>query len=247
MKTIRHGVFETNSSTTHCATYTKTYKHIADIPLRDKSEFPALNPDGTLDVELDIYWDMEVRERDDVDLSTVGTIIKYLAAHAVFSSCETLWSRKNREIVYHYNDNHARLLEDLQKAYKTIGLPAPTDVRPYFLDINDNKIYITQDNINKWFYPYEEYPWFDKKKDWEKAIQKTIKGNPEAVNWPYAKHYIGMCGNDLCTSSYERATDYYTDMTHGYDCDDEEDENKSDNITTNDMLTRQISLSFYHT
>ena len=28
MKTIRRGVFETNSSTTHCATYTKTYKHI---------------------------------------------------------------------------------------------------------------------------------------------------------------------------------------------------------------------------
>lgn len=245
MRTIRRGVFETNSSTTHCATYTKTYKHIADIPLRDKKEFPTLNADGTLDVELFVYWDMEVRERDDIDLSSVKTIIEYLAAHAVFSCHETLWSRKNNEEIYHYNDNHANFVRDVQKAYQTVGLTAPTDVRPYFLDTGDNKIYITEDNINKWFFPFEEYPWFDKHSEWDKYVKDTIEKNPEAVNWPYAKHYIGMCGNDLCCSSYEHATDYYNDMSQGWD--GSEEESDEDNITTNDMLTRQISLSFYHT
>lgn len=245
MKTIRRGVFETNSSTTHCATYTKTYKRISDIPLRDVSEFLALNPDGTLDIELFVYWDIEVRERDDIDLSSVKTIIEYLAAHAIFSCHETLWSRKNNEVIYHYNDNHKLFLSDIQKAYQTMGLKAPTDVRPYFLDINDNKIYITEDNIDKWFFPFEEYPWFDKQSEYDNYIKKTIKRNPDAVNWPYAKHYIGMCGNDLCCSSYENATDYYDDMSRS--CDGRDYDNEENNITTNDMLTRQISLSFYHT
>lgn len=245
MKTIRRGVFETNSSTTHCATYTKTYKRISDIPLRDVSEFPALNSDGTLDIELFVYWDIEVRERDDIDLSSVKTIIEYLAAHAIFSCHETLWSRKNNEVIYHYNDNHKLFLADIQKAYQTMGLKAPTDVRPYFLDINDNKIYITEDNIDKWFFPFEEYPWFDKQSEYDNYIKKTIKRNPDAVNWPYAKHYIGMCGNDLCCSSYENATDYYDDMSRSWDGRDYD--SNENNITTNDMLTRQISLSFYHT
>ena len=245
MKTIRRGVFETNSSTTHCATYTKTYKRISDIPLRDASEFPALNPDGTLDIELFVYWDMEVRERNDIDLSSVKTIIEYLAAHAIFSCHETLWSRKNNEVIYHYTDNHRLFLADIQKAYQTMGLKAPTDVRPYFLDINDNKIYITEDNIDKWFFPFEEYPWFDNQSEYDNYIKKTIKRNPDAVNWPYAKHYIGMCGNDLCCSSYENATDYYDDMSRSWDGHDYD--NDENNITTNDMLTRQISLSFYHT
>lgn len=245
MRTIRHGVFETNSSTTHCATYTKTYKHIADIPLRDKKEFPKLNADGTLDVELFVYWNMKVRERDDIDLSSVKTIIEYLTAHAVFSCCETLWSRKNNEVIYHYNDNHANFLKDIQKAYQTVGLKAPIDVRPYFLDICDNKIYITEYNINKWFSPFEEYPWFDKKSEWDKYVKKTLKNNPDAANWPYAKHYIGMRVNDLCSSSYESATKYYEDMANGWY--ENDNESKEDNITTNDMLTRQMSLSFYHT
>ena len=245
MKTIRRGVFETNSSTTHCATYTKTYNHIADIPLRDKKEFPTLNADGTLDVELFVYWDIEVRERDDIDLSSVKTIIEYLTAHAVFSCHETLWSRKNNEVIYHYKDNHEYLVRDVQKAYQTVGLKAPTDVRPYFLDVGDNKIYITEDNINKWFFPFEEYPWFDNKSEWDKYVKKTLKNNPDAANWPYAKHYIGMCGNDLCSSSYEIATNYYDDMAHDWDGSYEESD--EDKITTNDMLTRQMSLSFYHT
>ena len=54
-----------------------------------------------------------------------------------------------------------------------------------------------------------------------------------------------MCGNDLCCSNYERATEYYDDMNNGWE--GMNSENESDNITTNDMLTRQMSLSFYHT
>ena len=84
-----------------------------------------------------------------------------------------------------------------------------------------------------------------KQSEYDNYIKKTIKRNPDAVNWPYAKHYIGMCGNDLCCSSYENATDYYDDMSRSWDGHDYD--NDENNITTNDMLTRQISLSFYHT
>lgn len=245
MKTIRRGVFETNSSTTHCATYSKSYKNITDIPLRNASEFPKLNENNELEVELNIYWDMQVREDDSIDLSSVDTVIKYLAAHAVFSSTETLYSRKNHETIYNYDKNHKELLHDIQEAYKTMGLTVPVDVRPYFLDVNDNKIYITTENINKWFIPYEG-SWYDTKREWQQYVKKTITRNPDAVNWPYAKYYIGMCGNDLCCSSYECATEYYEDLSNGYNWDEEREEDEV-GITTHDMLTRQISLSFYHT
>ena len=64
------------------------------------------------------------------------------------------------------------------------------------------------------------------------------------------KHYIGVCGNDLCCGSYDHATSYYTDFTDGYER-WEDNNNKVDesfeNITTVDVLTRQMALSFYHT
>lgn len=247
MKTIRRGVFETNSSTTHCASFSKDYKSISEIPLRDVSTFPKLNADNVLEIELDIYWDMDVKENDDIDLSSVETIIKYLAAHAVFSSEQTMYSRKNYEVKNNFDENHELFLKDLQEAYTTMGLTPPTDVKYYFLDIGDNKVYVTKENLNHWFYAEGVNPWYDSKKDWLDAIKKRIKKTPSAKDWPYAKKYFGMCGNDLLSNSYKSATDYYDNYLDVYDFDSDTSENDDNNITTKDMLTREIDLNFYHT
>lgn len=248
MKTIRRGVFETNSSTTHCASFSKDYKSISEIPFRDVSTFPKLNADNVLEIELDIYWDMEVKENDDIDLSSVETIIKYLAAHAVFSSEQTMYSRKNCEVKNNFDENHDLFLKDLQEAYTTMGLTAPTDVKYYFLDIGDNKVYVTKENLHHWFYAEGVNPWYDSKKDWLDAINKRIKKNPGAKDWPYAKKYFGLCGNDLLSNSYKSATDYYDNYLDVYDFEsDSENENDDNTITTKDMLTREIDLNFYHT
>lgn len=244
MKTIRRGVYETNSSTTHCASFSNNYKSVKDVPLRDASTFPKLNADKVLEVELDIYWDMEVKQDDNIDLESVETIIKYLAAHAVFSSEEHKYGRKNYEIKNNFDKNHDLFLKDLQDAYKVMGLEAPVDVKYYFLDIENNKVYVTKDNLHHWFYAEGVLPWHESKKEWKSAIKKRIKKDPSAANWPYAQKYFGMCGNDLLSSSYESATDYYENTVNVYNWDDKEDD---DNITTADMLTRQIDLNFYHT
>lgn len=251
MKTIRRKVFETNSSTTHCVTFTKKYENLYAVPLRDVSEFPALNANNELEIELDVFWDMDVIDNPNLDFTKVGAIIKYLCAQSVFSSQETLFSRRNHEIRNHFDDNHKAFLKDLQDAYSIMGLTVPIDVKPYVLDINDNKIYVTKDNLFKWFCPFDEQTWYSTKKDWKESIKKQIEVNPEAKNWPYLKHYIGVCGNDLCCNSYDNATSYYTDFTNGYECWEDNNNNKVDdsfeNITTVDVLTRQINLSFYHT
>ena len=182
MKTIRRKVFETNSSTTHCVTFTKRYANLFAVPLRDVSEFPALNANNELEIELDVFWDMDVIYNPNFDFSKVDAVIKYLCAQAVFSSQETLFSRRNHEIRSHFDDNHKAFLKDLQDAYTIMGLTAPVDVKPYVLDINDNKIYVTKDNLYKWFYPFDEQTWYSTKKDWKESIKKQIEINPEAKN-----------------------------------------------------------------
>lgn len=243
MKTIRRNVFETNSSTTHCITISKQYKSLTDIPYRKASEFPKLNENNELEVELNIFWDMEVLGDTSIDLNSVDVIIKYLCSHAVFSSQETLFSRRNHETRDNFDKNHAEFLKDIQDAYKIMELPIPVDVKPFVYDINDKKVYITKDNLYKWFLPYDVNSWFSTKKAWQADINKKIKKNSEAKNWPYIKYNIGLCGNDLCHDSYESATSYYTDFTYGYDSWDKE---TVKDITTIDLLTKQMSLSFYH-
>ena len=245
MKTIRTSVFETNSSTTHCITIADRYKHIEDVPMRSKSEFPKLNESGELEIELNLFWDMDVRENDDVDFESVSLIMQYLTAHAVFSSQDTKWSRKNHEVVCTFEPNMKNLLKDIQDAYTTVGLEAPVAVRPYFLDVNDKKIYITKDNLYHWFDPPESY--WDGESAWLKAKNKKIKSNPDAANWPQCKHYIGMCGNDLLSHSYENATNYYEDYSNVRDWEDNSDTGRDKEITTHEILTRKVSLSFYHT
>ena len=68
-----------------------------------------------------------------------------------------------------------------------------------------------------------------------------------AVSFLYAKIYFGMCGNDLLSHSYEQATDYYENYVNVYNWDENTEESEETGITTIDMLTREISLNFYHT
>ena len=56
-----------------------------------------------------------------------------------------------------------------------------------------------------------------------------------------------MCGNDLLSHSYEQATDYYENYVNVYNWDETTEESEETGITTIDMLTREISLNFYHT
>jgi hypothetical protein len=245
MKTIRRGVFETNSSTTHCASFSKDYSSISQIPLRDKKTFPTFNENGELEVEMNIYWDMEVCNGD-IDLDSVDTIIKYLAAHAVFSSEETKYGRKNHEVKCNFDKNHTDFLNDLIAAYKKIGLTPPKDVKYYFLDVNDNKIYITKDNLHHWIYAEGVDPWYDSHSDWAK-YEKNMKKKYPNETLPYAKNYFGMCGNDLLSNSYAQATDYYENSVNVYNWDENTEESEETGITTIDMLTREISLNFYHT
>ena len=245
MRTIRKRVFETNSSTTHCISFSKDYKKITDIPLRDKSEFPALDANGNLEIELNIYWDNDVVQTD-MDFSSAEVFIKYLAAQAVFSSLECLYGgRKNTEYKNHYDKNHVDFLKDLQNAYLKIGLTPPNDVRPYFLDINDNKIYFNKDNVYNWFDTYDN-SWYDSKKDYDRNIAKRIKKNPDAANWPYAKNKMGVCGNDLSHNSYEDATHYFESNFSYWNDDENEESNNDFDFTTVDVLTRKVTLGFYH-
>lgn len=248
MKTVRHGVFETNSSTTHCITFSKDYKNVDDIPLRNPAELPILNEDGNLEVELNVYWDIDVRDSGDLDLNSVDTIIKYLAAHAVFSSREILWSRHNHEIRNNFDKNHKDFLNDIQQAYKVLNQTPPKDIKIYTLDVDDNKIYITKDNLYKWFIPYNDN-WYSSKKDWIDKVNNTIKKNPEAADWPHLKYNIGVCGNDLSSHSYEEATNYYDNSLTMYDWESRSTPENDGNteLDTVAILTRQVALSFYHT
>lgn len=243
MKTIRKNVFETNSSTTHCISFSKEYKNITEIPMRDKSEFPALNADGDLEIELDTFWDSDVREND-WDFSSVEVFIKYLCAQAVFSYQESIYGcRKNTEYVDNFEKNHVAFLKDLKEAYIAVGLTPPNDFKPYFIDVNDNKVYVNKDNNDKWFNTFEN-SWYSDKREYNRYINNTKKKHPDAVNWPYTKYRIGVCGNDLSHYSYESATKYYESNVSFYDSTDEDSEME---FNTVDVLTRKVTLGFYHT
>ena len=251
MRTIRTSVFETNSSTTHCVTFSSQYKKVDEIPMRDKSEFPLPDKNGVLEIEIDCYWDNDITEDSRFDMENVTTFIKYLAGHAVFSSTKRIWnSRKNTEYENNFDENKELFLKDLQEAYTIMGLTPPKDVKYFFLDVNDNKHYITKENLYHWFEPFEG-SWYEKKSDWKKYIARQIKENPDAANWPYTKYRIGMTGNDLCGSSYKDVTDYYecTSNLNRYwtSSGNEEGDFEEKELTTVEILTRKIGLDFYHT
>lgn len=251
MKTIRRGVFETNSSTTHCATFLWKYRTIKEVPMRAVSTFPKLDADKVLEIELDIYWgEFTKDDYPGLDFNSVDTIIKYLAAQAVFSSEKEMWGRKNVEIKNTFDENHSMLLKDLQDAYGVMGLEVPVDVRYYFLDVDGNKVFVTKDNLFHWFYAYGVNPYYENKTKWETYVHRNIAQDPTAVDWPYAKKWFGVCSNDLLSGSYKEATRYYInardlwDLSYKGNCECVDD--GSDDITTVDMLTRQIGLEFYH-
>ncbi len=110
MHTIRKHVFETNSSSEHCISFSKEY--------RTADEFPKLNKDGILEVEIKHYW----------SCGALGTttdklvdIIEYLCAVAVTCASK-------------YPESMDQVLADIKYAYANVGLETPKGLDIYVVD-----------------------------------------------------------------------------------------------------------------
>lgn len=116
MRTIRHNVFETNSSSEHCISFSKEYR-IAD-------EFPKLNKDCILEVEIKHYWTCGA---EGTVTDNVSDIIEYLCALAV--NCATK-----------YPESMNQVLNDIKYAYANVGLEHPKGLDIYVVDDYNRKI-----------------------------------------------------------------------------------------------------------
>jgi len=116
MRTVRPNVFETNSSSEHCITFSKEY--------RTADEFPKLNKDGILEVEIKHYWTCGALG---TTTNKVTDIIEYLCALAV--NCASK-----------YPASMDQLMEDLTIAYKNVNLDHPKGVEVYVVDDYDRKV-----------------------------------------------------------------------------------------------------------
>ena len=95
MFTIRHNVFETNSSSEHALKVNR------DVP-RKKEDFPLLNDQGILELEATRYWE------SGVSVSSIRDIMEYICL-----------------LCYSVEDNFDSAFAHIKKAYEEIGLPAP--------------------------------------------------------------------------------------------------------------------------
>ena len=237
MITIRHNIFETNSSATHALAYTGGVipACVDDIELRNPNDLPELTEDGYLDIELSVYWDCS-DEVYDLDLSDIKYILEYLASHAVFSSRASFYSRKNTEYKDTFEENHVAFLHDIQEAYNLLGKTPPKDVRPYFYTTKHEKFYITKENKDSYFNGYSDscYCSLD---EHNKYIQDEIKKDPTKANWPICNTYIGLVANDLISGSYVDAAEYFHLEHSNYDF----------YLDAIEVITHKVTLTFYHT
>ena len=116
MRTIRNHVFETNSSSEHCISFSKEY--------RTADEFPKLNKDGILEVEIKHYWTCGA---EGTETDNVSDIIEYLCALAV--NCATK-----------YPESMNQVLNDIKYAYANVGLDPPKGLDIYVVDDYNCKI-----------------------------------------------------------------------------------------------------------
>lgn len=121
MRTVRAHVFETNSSSEHCMTIDK------DRTPRTADEFPELNPDGTLSIEVTRFWKCSKECVTDV----LRDIMEYILVLA--DAC----------------NDYKSGVEMIQAGYRTAGLTQPTDVILYVVDENGQRIpYLTGNFIS---------------------------------------------------------------------------------------------------
>lgn len=119
MFTIRHNVFETNSSSEHALKVNR------DVP-RKKDEFPSLDDQGILEIEATRYWE------SGVSVSSVRDIMEYicLLGYAVEKSFDSAFAH-------------------IKHAYEEIGLPVPNGLSVYVVDHNGKRhSYSDEDYLN---------------------------------------------------------------------------------------------------
>lgn len=131
MRTVRHSVFETNSSSMHSLTYSETR--------RDPGEFPRPNDDGILEVELKTYWECS----GECVTDEVSRIIEYMCAQSIYSGG-------------HETKSHGQCLSLLQEVYAEFGLPEITDFICYVIDMHGVRHQVTGENWHRFNMPADE-------------------------------------------------------------------------------------------
>ena len=119
MFTIRHNVFETNSSSEHALKVNR------DTP-RKKEDFPLLNDQGILEIEATRYWE------SGASVSSVRDIMEYICL-----------------LCYAVEDNFDSAFAHIKRAYEEIGLPVPNGLSVYVVDHNGKRhSYADDDYLN---------------------------------------------------------------------------------------------------
>ena len=119
MFTIRHEVFETNSSSEHALKVNRTIR-------RTKDEFPQLNEDGVLEIEATRYWQSGERT------SSVRDIMEYICL-----------------LCYAVDHNYDSAFTHIKRAYEEMGLPVPSGLEVYVIDHYGKRLsYADDDFIN---------------------------------------------------------------------------------------------------
>ena len=126
MFSIRHNVFETNSSSEHALKVNR------DAP-RKKEDFPLLNDQGILEIEATRYWE------SGVSVSSIRDIMEYICL-----------------LCYAVEDNFDSAFAHIKSAYEEIGLPVPNGLSVYVIDHNGKRhSYTDDDYINGPYIEYK--------------------------------------------------------------------------------------------
>lgn len=234
MKTIRFNTFETNSSSTHAFTLSKTK--------RNKKEFPLPDENGVLSIELKNWFDCGSDCTCEDSLNELPTLLEYYAAHAVFSYDNYTWRHEGEDInaieTKSMQKNLKQYEDILKEVYKELKLPEVKKLEIYAVTKTGEKIVADAPNV----LPCTSGYWFESDED-----RKNYK----------FKHYFGLPSNDLRSSSFYSGAcpDSYDSKGLGVDeFDDFSTYGSAEFISelyTKDLIKYSIiyhsNLRFYHT
>ena len=241
MFSIRHNVFETNSSSEHALKVNR------DAP-RKKEDFPLLNDLGILEIEATRYWE------SGVSVSSIRDIIEYICL-----------------LCYAVEDNFDSAFAHIKRAYEEIGLPAPNGLSVYVVDHNGKRhSYSDEDYLNGPYIVYRNnwllklpngdrkpnscYQWYlervtDEENGWHKYefedLDDFVETHSHLVISPHAKP-LGEC--DYLNVHVGISTDCLAFSPTLDEClsdlvEDEEDYNWQD---IDDAFRFESTLYFYH-
>lgn len=224
MRTIRQHVFETNSSSEHSITFSKE--------LRSPEDFPKLDADGILKVEVKHYWTCGGAG---TCTSDVKDIIEYLCTLAVHCASK-------------FPDSMTQVLNDIKYAYANMALPTPKGIEVYVVDdkgirhpyhqlVNEEVDYVVMDedmNYECCFRSLNNYYETMRPSEFKEFCRLHQGYIDEKV--VVISRQVGLACN-LIWDDYKRSTEdmYSTDIG---------DENSYDG---KDLLVNKSTLSFFHT